>query len=255
MLRAEARRAVILCFSRCGRAAGRAGSSLTPGEKKRIVNRIYLSREGRCSARPLQDTEEEDGNMVAQLEPVVDSMEQGESTIDRARAGDRTAYGELVQRFRPAIYSVLLAWLRDPAEADDVAQEVFLHSMRKISQLRDSRCFTSWLRQIAVRLALNRVNRRRPVSSLNHARQALLPGNGDSPLDEILRAEEQDKVHEGLSHLKPLDRAMLEAFYLRSRSLREMSEEFEAPLGTIKRRLHTARQRLKQFLEMETGKE
>jgi RNA polymerase sigma-70 factor (ECF subfamily) len=193
----------------------------------------------------------EDRNMVAQVELVADLPEQGESTIDRARAGDRTAYGELVRRFRPAIYGVLLAWLRDPAEADDLAQDVFLHSMRKIGQLRDARCFGSWLRQIAVRLALNRLNRRRSVSSLNHARQALLPGSGESPLDEIVRAEDQGKVHEGLSHLKPLDRAMLEAFYLRSRSLREMSEEFDAPLGTIKRRLHTARQRLRQFLEPE----
>ncbi len=154
-----------------------------------------------------------------------------------------------MRRFRPAIYSVLLAWLRDPSEADDVAQEVFLHSMRKIGQLRDSRCFSAWLRQIAVRLALNRLNRRRPASSLTHMRQALLPDSGDGPLDEIVRAEEQDKVHEGLSRLKPLDRAMLEAFYLRSRSLREMSEEFDVPLGTIKRRLHTARLRLRQWLQ------
>jgi RNA polymerase sigma-70 factor (ECF subfamily) len=193
--------------------------------------------------------------MMAQLEEVDNRMEEGESTIDRARAGDRTAYGELVRRFRPAIYSVLLAWLHDPAEADDVAQEVFLHSMRKIGQLRDSRCFSSWLRQIAVRLALNRLNRRRPLSSLTHARQSLLPGSIEDPLDEIVRAEEQDKVHEGLSHLKPLDRAMLEAFYLRSRSLREMSEEFDAPLGTIKRRLHTARQRLKQWLNADATAE
>ncbi|HTU19671.1 MAG TPA: sigma-70 family RNA polymerase sigma factor [Gemmataceae bacterium] len=193
--------------------------------------------------------------MVAQFEPVADSMDSSESLIDRARSGDRAAYGELVRRYRPAIYGVLRAWLRDPAEADDVAQEVFLHTMRKISQLRDARCFHSWLRQIAVRLALNRVNRRRPVSSLTHARQALLSDDDEGPLDEMVRAEEQGKVHEGLSHLKPLDRAMLEAFYLRSRSLREISEEFDAPLGTIKRRLHTARQRLKQFLEAETVKE
>lgn len=189
--------------------------------------------------------------MMAQLESLADREEYGEDTIDRARAGDRTAYGELVRRYRPAIYGILLAWLHDPAEADDVAQEVFLHSMRKIGQLRDSRCFSAWLRQIAVRLALNRLNRRRSLSSLTHTRQALLPGSAEGPLDEIVRAEEQGKVHEGLRHLKPLDRAMLEAFYLRNRSLREMSEEFDAPLGTIKRRLHTARQRLKQVLKPE----
>lgn len=189
--------------------------------------------------------------MVAQVVNAADGIEPGDTLIDRARAGDRAAYGELVRRYRPAIYGLLLAWLRDPTESDDVAQEVFLHSMRKIGQLRDGRCFAAWLRQIAVRLALNRLNRRRSISRLNPTRQALLTGNGDGPLDEIVRAEEQGKVHEGLSHLKPLDRAMLEAFYLRSRSLREMSEEFDVPLGTIKRRLHTARQRLKQFLDPE----
>ncbi len=190
--------------------------------------------------------------MVAQVGSIAemaDMPEERESTIDRARAGDRTAYGELVRWFRPAIYSVLLAWLRDPAEADDVAQEVFLHSMRKIGQLRDTRCFASWLRQIAVRLALNRLSRRRSVSNLTHLRQSSLPDGGADPLDEMVRAEEQGQVREGLSHLKPLDRAMLEAFYLRSRSLREISEEFDAPLGTIKRRLHIARQRLRRLLE------
>ena len=136
-----------------------------------------------------------------------------------------------------------------------MAQDVFLHSMRKICQLRDARCFSSWLRQIAVRLGINRLNRRRPVSSLHPTRQALLPGPGDCPLDEMVRTEEQDKVHEGLSRLKPLDRAMLEAFYLHSRSLREMSEEFDVPLGTIKRRLHTARQRLRQYMDGEMSSE
>jgi RNA polymerase sigma-70 factor (ECF subfamily) len=208
-----------------------------------------LPRENRNSARPHQVTEKEDSNMVAQLVPLAQLLDPSTSTIDRARAGDRAAYGELVRRYRPAIYGVLLAWLRDPDEAEDVVQEVFLHSMRKIGQLRDARCFASWLRQIAVRLALNRFNCRRSLSRLNGNRLALLPGTDDGPLDEIVRAEEQGKVHEGLSHLKPLDRAMLEAFYLRSRSLREMSEEFDVPLGTIKRRLHTARQRLKELLE------
>lgn len=217
----------------------------------RMMKRISLPREDRGSARPRQETEKEDSNMVAQVVNAADGIEPGDTLIDRARAGDRAAYGELVRRYRPAIYGLLLAWLRDPTESDDVAQEVFLHSMRKIGQLRDGRCFAAWLRQIAVRLALNRLNRRRSISRLNPTRQALLTGNGDGPLDEIVRAEEQGKVHEGLSHLKPLDRAMLEAFYLRSRSLREMSEEFDVPLGTIKRRLHTARQRLKQFLDPE----
>jgi RNA polymerase sigma-70 factor (ECF subfamily) len=187
--------------------------------------------------------------MMALVQADADRMDSNDNLIEKARAGDRSAYGELVRRYRPAIYNVLLSWLHDPTESDDLAQEVFLHAMLKIGQLREARSFVPWLRQIALRLALNRVNRRRPLSSLHPMRQALLADDGEAPLDEIVRAEEQGKVHEGLSQLKPLDRAMLEAFYLQSRSLREMSEELDVPIGTIKRRLHTARQRLKEVLE------
>jgi RNA polymerase sigma-70 factor (ECF subfamily) len=197
-------------------------------------------------------TEKEGSNMVAQSQPLDLTPEQQESVVDRARAGDRSAYGELVRRFRPAIYAVLLTRLHDPSEADDVAQEVFLHSMRKLDQLRDPRCFGGWLRQIAIRLAFNRLTRHRPLAG-GANRLALVPDDSDSPLDELIRVEAQGQIRASLEQLKPVDRAVLEAFYLRNRSLREMSEEFDVPLGTIKRRLHTARQRLREQMETDAA--
>ena len=47
----------------------------------------------------------------------------------RAREGDRAAFGELVERFQPTVYAISLARLRNPAEAQELAQEVFLHAM------------------------------------------------------------------------------------------------------------------------------
>ena len=58
-----------------------------------------------------------------------------------------------------------------------------------------------------------------------------------------------EELRQGLDGLKALDRATLEAFYLRGRSLQQMSCEFATPVGTIKRRLHVARKRLRQELE------
>ncbi len=171
---------------------------------------------------------------------------------ERARDGDRDAYGELVRRFQPGIHAVLLGWLHDPSEADDVAQDVFLHGMRKLAQLRDARCFAGWLRQIAVRLALNRLSRRRP-SGGNFNQLANLPAPNTDPAEELARAERRLQVREGLTHLRPLYREVLEAFYLHGRSLQEMSIAFDAPLGTIKRRLHTARQLLREHLESHAG--
>jgi RNA polymerase sigma-70 factor (ECF subfamily) len=83
--------------------------------------------------------------------------------VERARGGDRAAYGELVTRFQPAVYAVALARLRNPGEAQELTQEVFIHGMTKLGQLRDAQCFAGWLRQITVRMAINRLTRRAPL--------------------------------------------------------------------------------------------
>jgi RNA polymerase sigma-70 factor (ECF subfamily) len=168
--------------------------------------------------------------------------------VERARAGDRVAYGELVGRFQNSVYAIALTRVRDPNEAQELAQEVFVHAMRKLPQLRDARCFAGWLRQITVRMAINRLTRH----GIGHGDGDMLDnvaGETQGPLEEIERKEARGQIHAGLHRLKDLDRATLEAFYLRGRTLKQMSREFETPIGTIKRRLHVARLRLKEVLQ------
>ena len=169
--------------------------------------------------------------------------------VERAQAGDRTAYGALIERFQPTVYAIALARLRNPAEAQELAQEVFLHGMRKLSQLRDPQCFAGWLRQITVRMAINRLTRRGPFQGVDPEVLEQTQATDSGPLDELVRAEQADELRQALSRLRPMDRATLVAFYLRGRSLKQMSREFETPIGTIKRRLHVARNRLKKVME------
>jgi RNA polymerase sigma-70 factor (ECF subfamily) len=169
--------------------------------------------------------------------------------VERAQAGDRAAYGELVERFQPTVYAVALARLRNPTEAQELAQEVFLHGMRKLPQLRDAQCFAGWLRQITVRMALNRLTRRGPLHKVEAEALDQAEAADAGPLDQLVKSEQAAELYQGLARLKPMDRATLMAFYIRGRSLKQMSREFETPVGTIKRRLHVARNRLKKQLE------
>src|SRR5919109_3106397 len=136
------------------------------------------------------------------------------SLVERARAGDRVAYGELVERFQPTVYAVALARLRNPAEAQELAQEVFLHGMKKLSQLRDAQCFAGWLRQITVRMAINRLTRRGPVQGVEPEVLEQTLASGSGPLDDMLRDEQRSAVWDGLKRLKPMDRDTLVAFYI-----------------------------------------
>jgi RNA polymerase sigma-70 factor (ECF subfamily) len=169
--------------------------------------------------------------------------------VERARDGDRAAYGELVERFQPTVYALALSRLRNPNEAQELVQEVFIHAMTKLSQLRDVHCFAGWLRQITERMAINRLTRRGPVRGAEPAVLENVRAAAVSPLEELVRMEQKAQLWAGLDRLKPVDRATLVAFYIHGQSLKQMSREFETPIGTIKRRLHVARNRLRRHLD------
>jgi RNA polymerase sigma-70 factor (ECF subfamily) len=169
--------------------------------------------------------------------------------VQRAQTGDRGAYGELVERFQPTVFAVALARLRNPTEAQELVQEVFLHGMRKLPQLRDAACFPGWLRQITVRMAINRLTRRGPLQKVESEVLEGAEAIGANPLDTLIQSEQAGELYQALEQLKPVDRATLLAFYIRGRTLKQMSREFETPIGTIKRRLHVARNRLKKVME------
>ena len=168
--------------------------------------------------------------------------------VDKAKTGDREAFGELVVRFEKSVYAMALTRVRNPNEAQELAQEVFVHAMRKIPQLRDPRCFAGWLRRITARMAINRLTRRGPAFGTEPEVLDAVAGAVRPPDHELEVSEAKAELHAGLRKLKAEDRETLEAFYLRGQSLLEMSEAFEAPVGTIKRRLHVARHRLKEAL-------
>jgi RNA polymerase sigma-70 factor (ECF subfamily) len=121
--------------------------------------------------------------------------------------------------------------------------------MQKLNQLRDAACFAGWLRQITVRMAINRLTRGVPLHKGDSEMLDNAEAAGATPLDEMVKAEQAAELYRGLERLKPVDRATLVAFYIRGRTLKQMAREFETPVGTIKRRLHVARNRLKKVLE------
>lgn len=118
-----------------------------------------------------------------------DELEQ----IRKARAGDRRAFGLLYERYRRLVHGVLLA--RVPAaEAEDLAQEVFLRAMGRLDQLRDEGALGAWLAAMARSRALEyfRARRRRPEAPLEEGAGSGAPGWGEAlvVLNEIRRLPE-----------------------------------------------------------------
>ena len=158
------------------------------------------------------------------------------------------AFGELVRQFESTVYAIAMRRLRNQAEASELTQDVFVQAMRKLNQLREPERFAGWLRRITIRLAINRAVRRPPVTPQDPEILVAINSETRSPLEDLMSGERADQVRGGLERLRTLDRQTLVAFYFEGQSLIEMSDRFRSPVGTIKRRLHTARNRLRDEL-------
>jgi RNA polymerase sigma-70 factor (ECF subfamily) len=94
-------------------------------------------------------------------------------------------------------------------------------------------------------MAINRATRRVPPSSIEDEVLETATAYRDDPHEALVRSERAARLWEALDRMKPLDRESLVAFYIQGLSLSEIAEDLDVPLGTVKRRLHTARRRLK----------
>ncbi len=170
--------------------------------------------------------------------------------VRAAQTGDRDAFGELFERYRPGIVALAMRRVRNADEAEELAQDVFIQAMQKIEQLRVPEAFGGWLRRIVHRMAINRMTRTRSALACDpETLEATCLAVGTP--DEVAEGREQaEAIRDSIDRLGALDQQTLKAFYLQSKSLVEMSDEFDAPVGTIKRRLHVARKRLAKEMDV-----
>jgi RNA polymerase sigma-70 factor (ECF subfamily) len=153
----------------------------------------------------------------------------------RARDGDQDAVARLIERHRVGLIKVSANILRDPAEAEDVAQEAFIKVFNQLGVLRDDYGFKRYLYQIAVRLCIDRMRRIRPdVQSEVHA--------GTTKRDDI---ESRVHIERVLAKLPTDLRTTLVLREIEGFDYSEIAEILEIPVGTVRSRLHSARERFR----------
>ena len=150
-------------------------------------------------------------------------------------AGNRERFGELVQRYQRAVYSVTLAYTRDAHHAEDLAQEVFVKAYGSLAQLREPVRFGAWLLQIARHQAARGFRRRAA-----QATQALTPETDPAAPGPPGDAERSARVLACIEELPELYRETLRLKYQEALSCREIAAREGVPIGTITSRLTRA---------------
>lgn|GEM_PF-2792820 len=170
-------------------------------------------------------------------------MQEVTTLVQRVQAGERDAFAPLVRRFQDMAVGYGYALLGDHQLAEDVAQEAFLTAYLHLGTLREPAAFPGWLRRIVERQA-QRLHRRQPLL-LPLAAADQCAATAAEPAVLLEQAELRDQVYAVLAALPPQQRDVIALFYISDYSLQEISTFLGIPVGTVKSRLHTARERLK----------
>ena len=170
--------------------------------------------------------------------------------VRKLQRGETDAFETLIRRHQKTIFNLAYRMLGDYDEAAEISQEAFLSAYRAIGNFRGEANFSTWL----YRIALNHATTRR--KSLNTRQQRSVPIENTEPASDphpgpaesMEKKEIRQRVQQALNRLDPEDAAVILLRDLQDVPYEEVARVLEIPVGTVKSRLHRARQALKSEL-------
>lgn len=187
------------------------------------------------------------------------SSDSDQDLVERLKAGEEAVFEALLARYQGKVYRLAMSFTRNPEDAEEVLQDVFLTVYRKIGSFDGRSAFGTWLYRIAVNAALMKLRGRGPIQESleeylpqftedgQHARMVVdwTPG----PEEQLLRQERTQVVREAIEALPPDYKAVLVLRDLEGLSNEEAAEAMGISVLAVKARLHRARLVLRGKLE------
>ena len=172
--------------------------------------------------------------------------------VSQIVAGQKDLFRLLVRQHEKAVYGMGINFFRNPQDASDFTQEVFLKAYRSLSGFEGRSRFSTWLYKIAYNTAINEVNRKKEYHSLAEEDKDLLVISGDTPERAALRNAAKEAVRSAVKELPQRFRVCVDLFFFYDRSFKEIEAITGIPVNTIKSHVYRAKILLREKLELFT---
>jgi RNA polymerase sigma-70 factor, ECF subfamily len=166
--------------------------------------------------------------------------------VERFKAGERRAFDELVRRHQRTVWRVARRYVKNDADAADVAQQAFVRAFRSITTFRGSASFRSWLYKIAINLALNHI-RDHAKHKADELGEDATTARATGP-QRIIADEDQAALRAAVAELPPKQRMVLELRVYDELSFKEVAELADCSENSAKVNFHHAVKRLRELL-------
>jgi len=162
--------------------------------------------------------------------------------IEKVQLGDYQAFGELVNRHKNMVYSLVLRMVPNQEDAEEVAQDSFIKAFKAIKQFKSKSKFSTWLYKIAYFTAINHLRKHKALNSPIHFEK--IESTDDSALDQLNTEDQKQYIDKAMTYLKPIERQLIALFYLEEFSNKEIAEITGLSQSNIKVSLMRSRKKL-----------
>jgi RNA polymerase sigma-70 factor (ECF subfamily) len=204
------------------------------------------TRRAQVRARP--SPHPEPFRRAAYIESVSNATVGESAALTQLRRGDIRGLETLVRAYQTRAVRAAYLVTRDRALAEEVVQEAFVRAYKRIGQLDQARPFEPWFLRSVVNAAARTAERERRVARLPTDDADARAAGGRGPEALAVAAQDREAVWTALGALAPGQRAAVVLRYFLDLDVAESAARLGAPVGTIKRRLHDARRRLRALL-------
>lgn len=174
-------------------------------------------------------------------------MGEGElELIQRALHGDTSAWGEIVRRYKDAVFGIAIGILGNPADAEDATHDAFIRAYEGLHTFHLDKRFSTWIFAVTANVCKNKLRRERLFAPLRHISRLT---KGSDPAKQLAQQERTQIIRDAIDQLGPAYRMPLVLRYYADLDYKEIAEALGLPEGTVKTRLHRAKSQLKQILE------
>lgn len=174
--------------------------------------------------------------------------------VRRCLLGERAAFERFYRDHRRQVAGNLYRVLGDRGELDDLVQEVFVIAFRGMERFRGDSKLSTWLYRICVNVALGRLrskSRRAPAVPYGDILEEPADENETAPDLKLERREELQRVYRALEHLAPKKRIVFVLHEIQGLDIKEIADIVQAPLVTVRTRLHYARKEFYKLIAAE----
>ncbi|HEX6159549.1 MAG TPA: sigma-70 family RNA polymerase sigma factor [Thermoanaerobaculia bacterium] len=174
--------------------------------------------------------------------------EQDAADVARVLAGEAQRFEPIVARWQKPVLNLCWRFVRDEGRAEELAQEAFLKCFRSLGQWRRDARFSTWLFSIAISVCRSHLRRFEPLRDALGA--AMLEELATEPHDERVAAGQRaERIRKAVADLPPLYREPLVVYYFHDEDLASTARILDVGEGTLKARLHRAREALRKVLK------